>query len=80
MGKDGKFLYDCESDASRYKVGMVGAHLMGPLQCDLCVFRTLYHMNPRQVRSDEYNLKIIRRMNLYDIWSREPSTTKNNLG
>ena len=59
MDEDGNLLYDCESDAFRYKVGMDGAHLVGPFQRDLCVFRTLYHRNPRQVRSDEENLTII---------------------
>ena len=46
MGEYGNLLYDCESDTSRYKVGMDGAHLMGPFQCDLCVFSTCIIGNP----------------------------------
>ena len=70
MNEYGKLIYDCESNASIYTVGMYGTHLMGPFQCDLCVFRNLYHRNPRQFRADEENLTIIRRMNLDAIWSR----------
>ena len=49
MDEVGDLIYDCESDASRYKVGMDGAHLMGTFKCDLCIFFTLYHRNPRKV-------------------------------
>ena len=79
MDEYGNLIYGCESDASIEKVGMYGSHLMGPFKCDLCVLCTLYHRNPRQVQYDEDNLTITQHMNLYDIWSREPSTTANNL-
>ena len=59
MDEDGNLIYDCEIDAFRYKFGMDGDYLVGPFQCDLCVFRTLYHRKPRQVRADEENLTII---------------------
>ena len=65
----GNLVYDCDSDASRYKVGMYGAHLMGPFQWNLCVFCTLYHRNLIQVLSDEENLTIIRCINMDSIWS-----------
>ena len=68
MDEDGNLIYDCESDASRYKVGMYGAHLMGPFQCDLCVFCTLYHNKRGQVWADEEYLTIIWRMNMHNIW------------
>ena len=68
MDEYGNLLYDYVTDASIYKVVMDGAQLMGPFQCDLCVFRTRYHRNPRQVQDDEENLAIILRMNLYAIW------------
>ena len=53
INEDGNLIYDCESNSSGYKFGMYGACLMVPLQCGLCFFLTLYHMNPRQVQADE---------------------------
>ena len=79
MDEDGNLIYDCNSDASRYKVGMYGAHLMGPFKSDLYVSLILYHRNPRKFIPDKDDLKIIQHMNLDAIWSREPSTMTNNL-
>jgi hypothetical protein len=79
LDEDGNPQYDCKSDESRFKQGIDGAQLMTPFQCDLCVFRTLYKRNPRQVTSDADNLTTIRRMNLDALWSREPSTIANNM-
>ena len=70
MDEYGNLIYDCKSDASRYKVGMYGSHLMGTFQWDLCVFRTLYHRNPIQVIAYGENIRIIRNMNLDAIWYR----------
>ena len=72
-------MYDDEADKSRYCVGMDGAHLIVPFQCDLCVFRTLFNRNPTSTKGDAENLSIIRRMNLDLIWAREPSTVYKNL-
>ena len=69
MDEDDDLLYDCKIYAYRYKVGMDGAHLMGNLQCDLCVFCTMYRRNPRQFRADADNITIIICMNLDGIWS-----------
>jgi hypothetical protein len=78
--EDGNPMYDCESDNARYKQGVDGAHLMIPFQCDLCVYRTLFKRDPTSTVADIENLRVIRRMNLDAIWSREPSTiTKNYL-
>jgi hypothetical protein len=73
-------MYDCESDKIRFKQGIDGAHLMVPFHCDLCIFRTLWGRNPRNVISDKENLQVLRRMNLDLIWSREPSTFLKNAG
>ena len=78
--EDGTRMYDCESDRLRYKVGIDGAHLVSPFQCDLCLFRTLYARNPRRDLADMEHLKVIRRINLDVIWSREPSTIAKNIG
>ena len=77
--EDGNDMLDCESDKHRYIRGIDGSHLMTPFQCDLCIFRTLHKRDPRRVELDMENLKVIRRMNLDAIWSREPSTTLQNL-
>ena len=79
IDEDGNSMFDCESDKLRYNVGMDGAHLMTPFQCDLCVFRTLFKRDPRNVEMDKENLSVIRRMNLDSFWAREPSTTLQNL-
>ena len=79
VDEDGNDMYDCQSDALRYKAGIDGSHLMTPFQCDLCIFRNLYGRNPRPVTSDEEGLTVIRRMNLDSIWSREPSTISKNI-
>ena len=80
LDEDGKPLHDCASDVYRYKVGMDGAHLMMPFQCDLCLFRTLFKRNPRRVMADKENLIILQRINLDVIWAREPSTIAKNMG
>ena len=59
MDEDVNLIYDFDSDASRYKVVMGGAHLIGLFQCDLCVFPTLY-----------YRLSQVPQKRL--IWCREP--------
>lgn len=77
--EDNRLMYDCESDASRYKRGINGAQFMTPFQCDLCMFRNLFKRNPRRTQGDAENLAVIRRMNLDSIWSREPSTIEKNM-
>jgi hypothetical protein len=77
--EDNRLMYDCESDANRYKRGINGAQLMIPFQCDLCIFRTLFKRNPTPARGDKENLAVIRRMNLDAMWSREPSTIEKNM-
>ena len=49
MNEYGNLLYDFDSDAYIYKVGMDGDHLMGLFQCYFCVFCAFYHRNPIQV-------------------------------
>ena len=80
LDEDGRPMHDCASDAIRYKIGIDGAHLMLPFQCDLCLFRTLFKRNPRGVTADKENLIILRRINLDVIWAREPSTISKNVG
>ena len=46
MYEYGNSIYDCENCTYRYKVIMYGAHLMGPFQCDLCVFSPCIIGNP----------------------------------
>jgi hypothetical protein len=77
--EDNRPMYDCKSDAERYKCGIDGAQFMTPFQCDLCIFRNLYKRNPRVTIADKENLDVIRRMNLDAMWSREPSTIEKNL-
>jgi hypothetical protein len=76
---DGNIMSDISSDQDRYRIGIDGSQFMTPFQCDLCLFRNLFKRNPRPVISDSENLVIIRRLNLDSIWSREPSTIKNNV-
>jgi hypothetical protein len=79
LDEDGVPLYNKPSDKFRYKVGTNGAHLIVPFQCDLCIFRTLFKRDPRDVIGDKQNCAIIRRINLDVIWSREPSTVAANM-
>jgi hypothetical protein len=79
VDNEGNVLADSTMDQGRYTQGIDGSHLVTPIQCDLCMFRNLYKRNPRPVTSDRYNLAVIRRLNLDSIWSREPSTIKNNM-
>ena len=79
MDEDVNLIYDCKSDASRYKVVMDWSYLVGPFQYALCVFITLFHRETRQVISDEENLTIIQCMDLDDIRLKKPITKDNNL-
>ena len=72
-------MYDDECNVDRFKVGIYGAHLLLPFQCNLCIFRSLFKRNPREERGDLENLSVIRRMNLDLIWSREPTTIYKNM-
>ena len=68
------------ADKSRFEVGMNGAHLTIPLQCELCHFRNIYGRNPRANRhQDVYAMITMRRANLDAMWAREPSTVAANL-
>ena len=77
---DGAVMYNDESDEHGHKIGIDGAHLMLPFQCDLCLFRTLFLRNPRKEIGDKETLIVIRRINLDIVWAREPSTIQKNIG
>ena len=65
-------------DKTRFEVGIVGAHLMAPFQCELCHFRNIYDRNPRVDRpQDVYAMITMRRANLDVMWAREPTTVKS---
>jgi hypothetical protein len=66
-------------EASRYKKGTDGVHLMLPFQCDFCLFRTLYKRDPQNITGDLESMAVLRRMNLDLMWSREPSTILGNM-
>ena len=76
---EGNLVVESNLDQERYIKGIDGSHLVTPFQCDLCIFRNLYKRNPRPVTLDRESLAVIRRLNLDSIWSREPSTIKNNM-
>ena len=79
MDEDGEEMYDSEIDKRRYCVGVDGAHLMLPFQCEICMFRSLFLRDPRDTTADAENLAVLRRMNLDLIWSREPTTIHKNM-
>ena len=67
-----------KSEVNRYRVGVNGAFLIVPFQCDICWFINLQKREP-DLRSlvDLRILGYIRRVNLDVIWSRSPGTISN---
>ena len=64
-----------KGEESRYLIGIDGAFLVAPFQCDLCWFRNLEGRSPvMSSYSDLRLLGFIRRVNLDLIWSRAPGT------
>ena len=64
-----------KDEQSRFKVGVDGAFLVVPFQCDFCWFRNLKHQDFDPVSyCDRRLMCYIRRANLDLIWSRSPST------
>ena len=64
-----------KGEESRYLVGIDGAFLVAPFQCDLCWFRNLEGRSPvTSSYSDLRLLGFIRRVNLDILWSRAPGT------
>ena len=64
-----------KGEGDRYLVGIDGAFLVAPFQCDLCWFRNLEGRSPVMTSySDLRLLGFIRRVNLDIIWSRAPGT------
>jgi hypothetical protein len=77
--EDGELLED-EDDATRFKIGRAGDHLMVPFQCELCHFRNVMKRDPDKLNvKDKEILDFMRRANLDAFWSRETSTVKSNL-
>ena len=67
-----------KSEVNRYKVGVNGAFLLVPFQCDICWFINLQQREPDlRSLSDLRILGYIRRVNLDVIWSRSPGTIAN---
>jgi len=55
--------------------------MMTMFQCDLCHFRNIMQRDPNveTISTDEWLLICIRRAILDSLWSREPSTVRNNI-
>lgn len=69
-----------DDDASRYKVGRDGDHLVTSFQCDTCVFINLLRRPPIcDSPRDSLTLCCIRRANLDALWGREPSTVNSTV-
>ena len=67
-----------KGESERYQVGVNGAFLLVPFQCDLCWFRNIHKRDPdRRSYVDCRLMGYIRRANLDAIWSRSPSTIGN---
>ena len=67
-----------KGEESRYLVGIDGAFLVTPFQCDHCWFVNLERREPHHHSfKDERLLGYIRRANLDIIWSRAPGTIAN---
>ena len=63
-------------DNREFLVGVNGAHLLQPFQCDLCWFRNLQNQNPSpESYKDSILMGHIQRVNLDLIWSRSPNTS-----
>lgn len=79
---DGIVWHRRKEDEDRFMYGRAGDQFMCPFQCDTCIFRTVYGRDPDQTGSanDQKNLRLIRRVNLDALWSREPTTVSSNLG
>ena len=75
------FQLERPADELRFKTGRNGDHLMTQFQCDLCQFRNIMKRDPdvEKIKSDEGLLVCMRRAILDSLWSREPSTVRNNL-
>jgi hypothetical protein len=64
----------------RFKEARGGDHLMTPFQCKTCHFRNIYGRNPgAEDLRDIETLEFICQAALDSLWSREPTTVKNNL-
>ena len=62
-----------------FLIGINGAHLMQPFQCDLCWFRNLQKRDPNHASyKDTLLLGHIRRVNLDLLWSRASTTNYNS--
>lgn len=79
LDEDGNDIYDCLSDARRYKEGIDGAQFVTTFQCDICIFHLLFKRKPTVTTQDYESLIVIRRLNLDALWSREPTTIASNL-
>lgn len=67
-----------KSEINRYQVGMNGAFLLVPFQCDICWFVNLQKREPDLLSLVDLRiLGYIRRVNLDVIWSRAPGTVSN---
>jgi hypothetical protein len=67
-------------DRGRFLKARAGDHLMHAFQCDLCHFRNMQGRDPVEDEKVE-DLKLmvcIRRCNLDELWSREPTTIDHN--
>jgi hypothetical protein len=58
-----------------------GDHLPTPFECDLCIFRKLFQVEPDpSTHTDPVLLAFIRRLILDAFWSRATGTVRNNRG
>ena len=79
MDTDGESLWACDKDEGRFLFGRAGDHFMLGFQCDLCHFRNVQRRDPSvESGADTALLRNIRRANLDALWSREPTTVKQN--
>jgi hypothetical protein len=69
--------------SSEVAVARPGDHLFCPFQCELCHFRNIQGRSPNMGRGpldDTELMKSLRRINMDDFWSREPTKVSQNLG
>ena len=70
--------FDLTSEENKlsHLVARNGDQLMFPFQCDLCYFRNIGRIDPKDYQRDLLLLMTIRRVNVDAFWSREPSSVE----
>jgi hypothetical protein len=68
-----------KGESNRFKTARNGDDLLVSFECDVCIFRKLYHRESDPLcTKDEFALSCIRRINLDAFWSRARATVESN--